>query len=150
MDKKKNRLKILLVDDDRDDRKFFSDGLADLNLNTQLHEVENGAACLEYLQDAVNNKPDLIFLDLNMPVMNGFECLKNIRALAEYKETIISIYSTSASEKDMEKTFNYGANIYLHKPVKLSDLKKALKQIITTNWTYHNNDFNRENFLLKV
>jgi len=145
-----DKLKILLVEDDADDRKFFKDALEGLDLNTTLVEVVDGAACINYLSNDKNDKPDLIFLDLNMPVMDGFECLENIRTISEHKKTIVAIYSTSASERDIERTFNNGANIYLNKPIKLSELKKALKQIITTNWSYHTNDFNRENFLLKV
>jgi len=150
MNNKNKKLKILLVDDDKDDRKFFSEALFSLDLNTELKEVENGAACLDYLKSKHTNNPDLIFLDLNMPVMDGFECLDEIRKLEEFKDSIIAIYSTSASEKDIETTFNKGANIYLHKPVNFQDLKKALKQVIKTNWSYHTNDFKRENFLLKV
>ena len=145
-----DKLKILLVEDDQDDRKFFSDALEGLDLNTTLAEVKDGSACLDYLNNNEKDKPDLIFLDLNMPVMDGFDCLKHIRTISEHKKTIIAIYSTSASEKDIERTFSNGANIYLNKPIKISELKKALKQIITTNWSYHTNDFNRENFLLKV
>lgn len=150
MNSKIDKLKLLLVEDDEEDRKFFSDALKGLDLNTTLVEVNNGAACIDYLSNKDQDAPDLIFLDLNMPVMDGFECLDRIRQMPEHQSTIIAIYSTSASERDIEKTFNRGANIYLNKPISLSELKKALKQIITTNWSYHTNDLNRENFLLKV
>jgi len=144
------QLKILLVDDDEDDRQFFADALESLDMNTELHEVHNGKACLDFLEKAGDYGPDLIFLDLNMPIMNGFQCLEQIREKGKSKETIIAIYSTSSSETDIEETFTKGANIYIKKPSSFKDLKNSLKQVIKTNWIYHMNDFKKENFMLKV
>ena len=143
-------LRILLVDDDEDDRRFFSDALNGLDMNTKLEQVEDGQSCIDFLKEHKEEAPNLIFLDLNMPVMDGFECLEEIRKMEGHKDTIIAIYSTSSSEQDIEDTFNKGANIYLNKPTTFPDLKNALKQVITTNWTYHTNDFKKENFLLKI
>lgn len=145
-----NKLKILLVDDDEDDRQFFADALESLDMNTDLTELKDGKACIEYLEKKEAACPNLIFLDLNMPIMNGFQCLEKIRENKDLKDVIIAIYSTSSAEKDIEETFNKGANIYIKKPSSFTDLKNSLKQVIKTNWTYHMNDFNRENFLLKV
>lgn len=144
------KLKILLVDDDQDDRQFFADALTGLDMSTELYEVADGMACLQFLTNNMEHRPDLIFLDLNMPVMNGFQCLDRIREEESCKDVIVAIYSTSSSEKDIEETFKKGANIYITKPSSFKDLKKSLKQVIKTNWAYQTNDFRRENFLLKV
>ncbi len=144
------KLKILLVDDDEDDREFFADALESLDMNTELYQVHNGKACLEFLERADSDYPDLIFLDLNMPVMNGFQCLESIRKDKKGKRIIVAIYSTSSTEKDIEDTFTKGANIYINKPSNFSELKNVLKQVIKTNWSYHLHDFNRENFMLKI
>ena len=85
-----------------------------------------------------------------MPIMNGFQCLEQIRKDDVFKDVIIAIYSTSSAEKDIEDTFHKGANIYITKPSSFKDLKNSLKQVIKTNWTYHMTDFSKENFLLKV
>ena len=143
-------LRILLVDDDEDDRQFFADALESLDMNTELHQQENGQECLKFLDEHKDDYPDLIFLDLNMPLMNGFECLVKIKENQKNKDAIVAIYSTSSAEKDIEETFNKGANIYINKPSNFTDLKNALKQVIKTNWTYHTNDFNKENFLFKI
>ena len=145
-----DKLKIILVEDDKDDRLFFANALNSLDMNTELNQMKNGLECLEFLDNNPSYKPHLIFLDLNMPVMNGFECLEEIRKDKNHEETIIAIYSTSSHERDIEKTFVKGANIYITKPTDLEGLRKSLKQVIKTNWTYHMSGFNREVFLLKV
>ncbi|WP_228027880.1 response regulator [Costertonia aggregata] len=144
------KLKILLVDDDEDDRQFFADALDSLDMNTELVQLTDGEACLEYMNLYKNDGPNLLFLDLNMPIMNGFQCLERIRQQAEFNDVTIAIYSTSGAEKDIDETFNKGANIYLKKPASFQDLKNSLRQVIKTNWTYQKNDFSKENFLLKV
>lgn len=145
-----NKLKILLVDDDEEDRQFFADALDHLDMNTDLTELTDGKSCIEYLNKEIDDYPNLIFLDLNMPIMNGFQCLEKIRKNENLKDVIVAIYSTSSSEKDIEETFNKGANIYIRKPSSFKDLKNSLKQVIKTNWTYQLNDFKKENFLLKI
>jgi len=143
-------LKIILVDDDEDDRTFFAEALQDLDMATQLQEFKNGKDCLDYLAGTSEDFPELIFLDLNMPVMNGFDCLERIRKDSRFDEVMIAIYSTSSSEQDIESTFTKGANIYIKKPSRFIDLKNSLKQVIKMNWAYHMSDFKRENFMLKV
>lgn len=145
-----DKLKILLVDDDEDDRQFFADALEGIELNTDLHQLENGKSCMEFLLSDTENTPDLVFLDLNMPIMNGFECLEAIRNTPHLKDLLVAIYSTSSAERDIEETFEKGANIYIKKPSSFSELKKSLKQVVKMNWAYHLNDFKKENFLLKI
>ena len=62
----------------------------------------------------------------------------------------IVIYSTSASEEDIENTFVQGANVYLKKPNNFKKLKKVLSNVVATNWQYHTNGLNRDNFLLRL
>ena len=143
-------MKILLVDDDEDDREFFADALVGVNMNTQLQQLDNGKSCLDYLMEQIENLPNLIFLDLNMPIMNGFECLAEIRKIPKFKELPIAIYSTSSSDKDIEQTFLSGANVYIKKPSSFEDLKKSLAQVIKMNWAYNMDDFKKENFLLRI
>jgi CheY-like chemotaxis protein len=145
-----DKLRILLVDDDEDDRQFFADALEGIELNTDLHQLENGKSCMEYLLGDTDNTPDLVFLDLNMPIMNGFECLEAIRRTPHLKDLLVAIYSTSSAERDIEETFEKGANIYIKKPSSFNELKKSLKQVVKMNWAYHLNDFKKENFLLKI
>ena len=91
-----------------------------------------------------------MFLDLNMPRKTGMECLKEIKANDKFKDMAIAIYSTSASEEDIENTFVYGANIYIKKPNDFKKLKKALSEVVTINWQYYTSGLNKDNFLLRL
>ncbi len=94
--------------------------------------------------------PYLLFLDLNMPIKSGFECLKEIRSNEKLKEIYIAIYSTSAAEKDIQETFLNGANIYITKPGDFNLLVQVLEKAVNTVFLYQQGAFNRENFLLRI
>ena len=94
--------------------------------------------------------PHILFLDLNMPRKSGLECLNEIKSNTKFNDIVIAIYSTSASEEDIEKTFVQGANIYIKKPSSFKILKKVLSEVVTTNWQYHTNGLNKDNFLLRL
>ncbi len=145
-----NKLNILLVDDDEDDRQFFADALQSLEMSTELVLLTDGQECIEYLGELEDVLPDLIFLDLNMPIMNGVECLETIRGKLGLKKTVVIIYSTSSSYQDIEDTFDKGANVYITKPTSFTDLKNSLRQVIETNWNYESNNRNKQKFLLRV
>jgi CheY-like chemotaxis protein len=143
------KLKVLLADDDENDRLLFTDALKELNNNIHIAIVNDGVELMDYLEKEVINFPQLLFLDINMPRKNGFECLKEIRDV--YKnEIIIAILSTSSFDKDIEDTFLKGANVYMQKPNNFNALKQALSKIVMATYTYQNIFFNKENFLLKV
>lgn len=141
---------ITLADDDEDDRLFFTDAFDELKINTVVNTVNNGRELIQFLDQPESVLPNIIFLDLNMPILNGIECLKEIKKNDKYKDIAIAIYSTSSSEEDVENTFVLGANIYIKKPSNFNDLKKILSDVVTINWQYHTNGLNKENFLLRL
>lgn len=141
---------IFLVDDDLDDRLFFEEAIQCLDMNVSLEMFSGGQELIEYFQDKAKRLPDLLFLDLNMPVVDGMECLEKIRGKDHLKEIIVAIYSTSASEKDIEETFIKGANIYIQKPNNFDQLKKSIKKILQLNWHYHLTNLDKEAFLFRL
>ncbi|HEA22080.1 hypothetical protein LCGC14_0949100 [marine sediment metagenome] len=143
-------MKIVLVDDDEDDRMFFADALQEIEIKTELMEFHNGQEVLDYLSETTADRPHLIFLDLNMPVMDGFQCLREIRKNPDLKDMVVAIYSTSSSEKDIEETFVNGANIYINKPNRFEDLKKTIGQVVKRNWQYRENAMDKANFLFRI
>ena len=143
-------LNIILTDDDEDDRLFFQEAIEDIAVQTKLQLFNNGQDLMTYLNESATNLPDLLFLDLNMPIKNGMECLKEIKADERFKDLIIAIYSTSSSESDIEDTFVNGANIYIKKPDSFKKLKKVVEKVLKVNWQYHTSNFNRDTFLLRV
>lgn len=147
---KQNPLKILLADDDEDDRLLFIDAIEEVKVRTVVSIVNDGVELMEYLNSTDAILPDLIFLDLNMPRKGGIECLEEIRNNKKFKEISIAIYSTSASQNDIEDTFVKGANIYITKPNDFEVLKNILAKVITIKWQYHTSGLNKENFLLNI
>ena len=144
------KLKILLADDDMDDRLLFEDALDEIPVKSEVKSVKDGVELMEYLRNENGQLPNLLFLDLNMPRMGGIDCLKEIRKDAKLKELCVAIYSTSSSEQDIENTFVQGANVYIKKPNDFKTLKKALKKVLELNWHYEYSGLNRENFLLSI
>ena len=143
-------LHILLADDDEDDRLFFKDAIEEVKVKTVVRIVEDGVQLMDYLNKPEISLPNVVFLDLNMPRKNGMECLKEIRSNHKLKDLSIVIYSTSASEEDIEATFVRGANVYIKKPNDFDELKRVLRQVLSLNWQYHTSGLNKENFLLRV
>jgi CheY-like chemotaxis protein len=141
---------ITLADDDEDDRLFFTDAFEELKINTIVNTVNNGKELLNYLNNPETILPNIIFLDLNMPILNGIDCLREIKSNDRFKDIAIAIYSTSSSDQDVEDTFVLGANIYIKKPSNFDQLKKILSDVVIVNWQYHTNGLNKDNFLLRL
>lgn len=141
---------ILLADDDEDDRLIFSDALNEIKMNTIVNTVNDGQELLNYLNKDGVVMPNVLFLDLNMPRMNGKDCLSEIKKMSKLKDIAIAIYSTSGAEQDIEDTFINGANVFIKKPSDFGTLKKILKQVITLNWQYQTSGLNRDNFFLSI
>lgn len=143
-------IRVLLVDDDVDDRNTFKDALSELKIGTNLTLLEDGRDLLDYLRNPENNKPDILFLDLNMPYKTGVECLIDIRQHPEFNDLTVAIYSTSSTDKDIEDTFINGANVYIKKPNSFTKLKKVLGEVVNMNFQFHNSGLNKETFLLNI
>ncbi len=141
---------ILLAEDDEDDRRFFNDAFEEVKMKTKVHMVNDGVELMNYLSQGDCVIPHILFLDLNMPRKTGMECLKEIKRMDNLKDMAIAIYSTSASEEDVEKTFVNGANVYIKKPSDFAALKKILSEVITINFQYQTSGLNRDNFILNL
>ena len=94
--------------------------------------------------------PDLIFIDLNMPGKDGKECLDEIRANQKFLNIPVIIFSTSASIRDIDETYNKGANLYIRKPASLKDLIAITKKVFELDWKQHSPKSNKQQFLLTL
>lgn len=148
---KKNPLRILLADDDEADRLLFIEAFDELNAETSVQTVNDGVELMALLrQTAIENLPDILFLDINMPKKNGLDCLKEIRSDKKFKEVSLAIFTTSSSQRDMEDTFLLGANVYINKPNNFQNLKKILEKSLSYASVYQDPPFNMDNFILNV
>ena len=122
---------IILADDDADDRLFFEEILADLAQNVSLECVENGLEAMRRLNDEKKILPDVLFLDLNMPLQSGHDCLKQIRASNRLKDLTVIMYSTSLHSETVDILHKDGADYYICKPGDYSALKKTIQRAIS-------------------
>lgn len=141
-------MQILLADDDEDDRIFFREAFEEIKIKTIVKTLCDGVELIDHLTKKGVILPHIIFLDLNMPRKNGMDCLLDLKRIDILKEIPVAIYSTSASEEDIEETFVKGANVYIKKPSDFSVLKKILHEVITVNWQYHLSGLNKDTFIL--
>ena len=138
---------VLYAEDDPDDSLIFEEAISKLNLEIKLAIVTDGVSVISHLQDKI---PDIIFLDLNMPLKNGLECLHAIRNDVRLSHLPVIIYSTSSSVKDIEECFREGANFYVIKPFHFSDIIETLERIFGINWKLGVSKTPRQQFVLKV
>ena len=122
--------KVFLIDDDFDDQEFFSVAVKKLNESNDCVFAKDGEHGLELIRSDDNFNPDYIFIDYNMPRMNGLECLEQIRKMDRFKDTHVYMYSTTDNTTTMDHAKELGATGFIVKPSGLQVLVEILKVII--------------------
>lgn len=125
---------LLIIDDDADDIELFCLAVGEIDKTIKCISARTGEDALLLLRKNILHKPDYIFLDLNMPRMNGKQCLQMIKKDPEFSEIPVIIYSTSKLPEDYNETKALGAVHFLTKPSKHSDLKKAISYVLEEKW----------------
>jgi CheY-like chemotaxis protein len=125
--------KILLVEDDHDDRRTFSDAMARIDNSLEIIIAENGAAALDVLHRC-NPLPEAIFVDINMPVMNGIECLQQIKKNALWFNIPVFVISTSAATRARDNALLAGAEAYIVKPSRFEGFVEELAFCLNGTW----------------
>lgn len=118
-----------MIDDDPDDQLFFRDALKEIGEPFICETANNGLEALKKLSEMVT--PDLIFLDLNMPLMNGFECLRQLQSHEQYKNIPVIVYSTANDNATIENIKALGAKAFFRKPIDFKYLLEKLKTILS-------------------
>ena len=142
--------KITLADDDEDDYDFFSEAIHSFVPHVTISRAFDGADLISQLEAAPGKLPDLIFLDLNMPCRNGFECLSVLKSVEHWKSIPVIIYSTSAFADQVDTTYKIGANLYVQKPGDFGDIKKTVEKIFSINLHSLLRQPAKENFFLTL
>ncbi len=123
---------ILLVDDDEDDQVLFVDALNQIDNTFNCLIANNGLEALASLHTK-RPTPDIIFLDLNMPKMNGYECLAEIRKQAQFKHIPVAIYTTSKVEEERDFPMLREAQYFFRKPNDFIEFTNELSKILQAN-----------------
>jgi CheY-like chemotaxis protein len=124
---------IMLIEDDAADVLIIKRALKDLQINNELVQMNNGEEGVEYLNNRANPIPCLIFLDLNMPKMNGLEFLKIIKNDDRLKPIPVVALTTSQNNEDIAACFKSGIAGYIVKPVDYKKFVKAVR-IVDLYW----------------
>lgn len=123
--------KFLLTDDDKDDRELFSEALHSVDPNIICQGAEHGRDALRLLNSQDGEKPDLIFIDINMPVMDGWELLNTIKKDDHCHDIPVIIYTTSSEERDRQIAKDLGALCFVTKPDDFRLVKTILRVIVS-------------------
>jgi CheY-like chemotaxis protein len=127
------RLKILLVEDNPDDVKITQRTLKKGNLKDELFVVRDGEEALDFLNQRAAHaeapKPDLIFLDLNLPKINGLDVLAQIKQSDQLRRIPVIVLTVSKREEDRIRAYDSGASSYIQKPASSSEFIRAINTV---------------------
>jgi CheY-like chemotaxis protein len=121
---------FLLIDDDQDDRELFCEAIEAIDKQIICYGETSGLKALEKLNSNKIQNLDVIFLDVNMPVMDGWQCLSILKSTEVCKSIPVIMYSTSYQPEDIEKAQHMGAVCFFTKPTDFQSLKKSLGIVV--------------------
>jgi PleD family two-component response regulator len=121
--------RILLVDDDPDDVDMFQEALSEVDANAQFVTAPNGKKALDKVEEL--GHLGVIFLDINMPIMGGLECLSELKKKKTVKDVPVLMYSTSSNKRDSQKAKQLGALCFVIKPDEYNHLKKIIRTVLS-------------------
>jgi CheY-like chemotaxis protein len=122
---------IILAEDDIDDQNIFQIALEEIDSTIQTQFVANGRELLVLLR---NSKPDLLFLDLEMPYKNGLECLIEMKSDPELEKIPVIVFSSTTKPSNIQTAYEMGAHLFFIKPPIYSDYLSSIKAIFKLNW----------------
>lgn len=123
-------IQLLLADDDEDDSMLFHEALEELSVLAELTVVHNGKVLMDLLSKKGNYIPTALFLDLNMPLKNGFECLSEIKTDIRLSNLPVIIISTSYDAEVVSMLYDNGAYLFIRKPAEFTKLKKVIRETL--------------------
>lgn len=123
---------IWLADDDGDDCELFTDVIKQILPLATVTIIPNGEVLMQKLKD--ERKPDCLFLDINMPLVDGLECLLQIRSQRCFRNLPVIVFSSSTQPNHIDTSYKYGANLFYTKPSSFTDLIGGLSSIFKMSW----------------
>ena len=143
-------LSVYLADDDADDKFLFEEAIMEVRKNVKITLLSNGEQLMKCLDQKQISNPNLIFIDLNMPLKNGIECLEEIKKDANLKDIPVIIFSTSNLKETINHVYTKGATHYMCKPDNFEKLKLLLDKVLSLDVTSFQDQPHRDNFIISV
>ena len=147
---KNQPVRIFLADDNQGDCVNFGKALSELNLYSRLTFVNNGEQMIQILNLNETMPPDIIFLDVNMPVKNGYECLDEIRSNPLFANIPVIMMSVSNAVETVTKAYTHGASLFICKPNSFPKLKEMLRQILAMEWDINVREISKNDFYMAL
>jgi len=125
---------ILLIDDDEEDQEIFIDALKEIDPLLLCSVANDGEEAMNLLTTEALFKPDLIFIDMNMPKLNGKQVLHALKSSSTLRDVPVIMYSTFFGANDIAEIKKLGASYHLIKATKFSELCASLRTLLSANW----------------
>ncbi len=136
---------VLMVDDDADDQLLFTNALQEIDATMHYEIANNGIEALEKLKTFI---PDVVFLDLNMPLMNGIECLAAMKSNKKFIDIPVIIFTTTNDKEAIAITKAMGATAFFHKPIEFHKLRKKILDLFQFNAANNSYPFTVGSFII--
>ncbi|MBA2329348.1 MAG: response regulator [Flavisolibacter sp.] len=124
------KIRLLIVDDDADDSKFFVDAVKEIHASIDCSIAKDGQQAMELLKNTTENLPDYIFLDLKMPRYNGRKCLVELKSDPDLKHIPVFIYTTSREVEESAELKSMGAIHFISKPTDPEEIYYVISHIL--------------------
>jgi CheY-like chemotaxis protein len=126
--------KLFIIDDDGEDQEIFMEALKEVDPEIVCYSASSGDDAMRKLKEEMLFYPDLIFLDMNMPKLNGKQVLKELKDVSALRRIPVIMYSTSFAPRDIEEIEKLGAVHHLLKPARFDELCDALVRVLSVDW----------------
>lgn len=133
--RREDSVRILIVDDDPGHTRLIEKNLRRSGISNQIIKINNGQSALDYIfregeyADRESRAPLFMLLDLNMPVMDGYQVLKRMKEDEKAKHVPVVILTTTEDAQEIEKCYKLGCNIYITKPIEYDEFAEAMRKV---------------------
>ena len=124
------KITCLLIDDDTEDQEIFLHAVKHLNLDVDFVTATDGTHAIEKIKSDPNFNPYFIFIDVNMPKMNGIECLIEIKKISKVKDAPVYMFSTYVNPNTVTEAKSHGAIDVLVKATSMQEMEKVISGIL--------------------
>ena len=124
----------MIIDDDEDDRIWLAEAIKEIEPAFKIVDVSSGKDGLSLLGQDDKELPEMIFLDMNMPLMNGLQCLEEIRTQSGLQSIPVVVYTTSPMFSGIDKIKKFEPVLFLTKPSRFKEIVDAVRDLLTQYW----------------